>query len=108
MVHFDLALAPIDANRTYRWSFQGSEYSLQAVVPPRAYVEYAEMDVPRSYFFGYTDADVQRFVTSDDPIVVAIASQLRNMQGRRRRRLWPAAGSMTPGCPPACGWSSAA
>lgn len=79
MVQFDLTLAPIDANRTYRWSFQGSEYSLQAVVPPRAYVEYAEMDVPRSYYFGYSDADVQRFVTSDDDIIVAVASQLRNM-----------------------------
>jgi transglutaminase-like putative cysteine protease len=79
MVAFDLELAPIDENRTYRWSFLGSEYSMQATVPPRAYASYTSKDVPRSYYFGYTDAEVQRFVTSGDPVIASIAAQLRNM-----------------------------
>lgn len=79
MLRFGLTLAPIDENRTYSWSFHDREYSMQAIVPPRAYANYTRMDVPRSYYFGYTDADVQRFVTSDDEVIVAIADRLRSM-----------------------------
>lgn len=82
LVHFSVEAAPIDQNHTYRWSFQGSQYSMLAVIPPRAYAEYARTDVPRSYYFGYSDGEVQRFVTSGDPIVTAIAGQLRNMSAR--------------------------
>ena len=78
-LRFDLETSAIDENRTYWWTFQGRPYSMQAVVPPRAYAEYGRMDVPRSYYFGYTDEEVQRFVTADDEIVAAIADQLRDI-----------------------------
>lgn len=81
-MRFSLEAAAIDENRTYRWTFQGTHYSMNAVVPPRAYAEYGRMDVPRSYYFGYSDEDVQTFVTSDDPIVVSIANELRNLSAR--------------------------
>jgi hypothetical protein len=78
-VRFGLEASPISENRTYRWTFQGAHYSLDAVVPPRAYAEYGRMDVPRSYYLGYSDEDVRTFVTSDDPIIASIANGLRNI-----------------------------
>ncbi|MBI0583284.1 MAG: hypothetical protein ISF22_03550, partial [Methanomassiliicoccus sp.] len=78
-VHFSLGLAAIEENRTYQWSFHGRTYTMMTTVPPRAYAEYGRMDVPRSYYYGFTDEEMRRFVTSEDPIVMAIAAELRNM-----------------------------
>ncbi len=76
---FDVQRVTIEAEHTYTWTFQGTAHTLQTSIPPRSYATYRNSEVTRYYYYGYDDADVQRFVTSSDPIVVDVASKLKRI-----------------------------
>jgi len=79
MVAFDIDVITIQQSKTYKWSFNGASYSIQASVSARAYADYGLMDAPRNYYLGFTQEDVQTFVTSDDSIIVDIATKLKSI-----------------------------
>ena len=76
-VRFEVVTVTIDSSKSYQWTFDGAEYTLDTVVTPRAYNQYRESEVQRYYYYGFTDAEVQQFVTSDDPIVEDVAAKLQ-------------------------------
>jgi hypothetical protein len=79
MVTFDIDVTTIQQTKTYKWSFNGSSYSIQASVSAQAYAEYGRNTASRSYYYGFTQEDVQTFVTSDDPIIMEIATKLKSI-----------------------------
>lgn len=79
VLSFDMSVVTIDPNHVYNWSFQGSTHTLTVSIPPKTYAQFRDSDVDRYYYYGYTTAEVQQFVTSDDPIIVDIATRLKQM-----------------------------
>lgn len=80
---FEMGVVTIDPNHVYTWSFKNTMHTLTVSIPPRTYAEYRNSDVDRYYYYGYTTAEVQQFVTSDDTIIVDIATKLKQMATAR-------------------------
>jgi hypothetical protein len=73
MLNYDITVVPISGLKTYYWSYDGDEYSMQLSLSAKDYYQLKYSQVDR-WPSTYDDARV--FVTVDDPAVTEAASQL--------------------------------
>ncbi len=73
---YSLSVAEYQNTKTYRWSFQGHDFMMEVNVSMQAYLAYKVQTPNRA---PGDDPSMTSFVTSSDPIVVDIASKLKQM-----------------------------
>jgi hypothetical protein len=73
VLNYDITVVPISGLKTYYWSYDGDEYSMQLRLSAKEYYQLKYSQVER---WPSTYDDARAFVTVDDPAVTEVASQL--------------------------------
>jgi len=75
-ITFNISICIINPVKDYEWSFEYVHYSMSVAISAKEYAEYRST-LPIRWGLSYNDA--QQFVTSNDPIIIEIASKLNNI-----------------------------